>query len=65
MTRMHAEAAAAIFSRMADRISLLIPELIEGYRSRRFTPADVIQQLLDAARACRGAKRVDHAALTR
>lgn len=49
MTRMHAEAAAAIFSRMADRISLLIPELIEGYRSRRFTPADVIQQLLDAA----------------
>ncbi len=47
ITRMHAGAAAAILKRMADR--LLIPELIEGYRSRRFTPAEVMERLIDAA----------------
>ncbi len=31
--------------------SLLIPDLLEGYRARRFTPAEVVSQLLDATDA--------------
>ena len=44
---MHAAAATAILSRMTDR--LLIADLLEGYRRRRFTPAQVMEELMDAA----------------
>ncbi len=34
---------------MVDDIPLLIPELLDGYRARRFTPAEVMTRLMDSA----------------